>query len=249
MAERKAVDVAETAFKMATDVFGLSKYRKNDTTDYGGDYRWNVGWWKDGYWHSDCLGFVHIVVNGFTGDKDKLGGGAVMDDFVLASDEYKTLHTYCSKRGGYPVKALKPATLLQNSGHVGLYIGEHEYNGKTYNTAECTLALEKGWLLTWVDLSTGARYSYKGGAKLATGWDAWGEFDRLDYTEQKEHGRFTDVTKDMSSYKAIEWMAEKGWVQGYKDGTYRPNEPLTRGQYAVIRWREAGRPEPKKTGE
>lgn len=53
---------------------------------------------------------------------------------------------------------------------------------------------------------------------------------------------FTDVTPDMSAYRAIEWMAGQGYVQGYKDGTFRPDQPLTRAQLCVIMWRMAGRP-------
>ena len=251
MSKRNYKDIAEMAFKMATDVFGKSKYRKYDTADnYGWEY--NVGKWEDGYWHSDCLGFVHICVNGFTGDKTKLGGGAVMDEFVLSSDEWTTLHKYCSNWGGYPVQKLKPGSLVQNSGHVGLYIGDHEVNDRKYNVAECTLALAKGWLLTWVDVKTGDRYSYQGGGRLATGWATWGEFDMVDYTIQPEpepapkpKKTYTDVTPDMSSYRAIMWLTQQGGIQGYKDGTYRPKENLTREQLAVILWRMAGKPDPK----
>lgn len=239
---RTAKEIAEMAYMMATDVFGPSKYRKDDTAANSG-YQYNVGLWEDGYWHSDCLGFVHIVVNGFYGNRELLGGGAVMDDFVLMSDEATTLNKYCSHRGQFPVASLKPATLLQNSGHVGLYIGEHEHNGAIYNTAECTLALQKGWLLTWVDLNTGRRYSSKGGAQLATGWQNWGEFDMVDYTEEPKQ-IYSDVTPDMSSYKAIMWATKQGLYKGYPDGTFRPKEPLTREQDCIVRWREAGRPEP-----
>lgn len=229
------------AYMMATDVFGPSKYRRDDTAaNYG--YEYNVGLWENGYWHSDCLGFVHICVNGFYGDRNVLGGGAVMDAFVLMSDEAMTLNGYCSVKGKFPVGSLRPASLLQSSGHVGLYIGDHEYKGVTYNTAECTLALAKGWLLTYTDLNTGARYNGKGGGKLSSGWENWGEFDMVDYSTPKTD-TFTDVNKDTAGYKAIEWCAAQGIVQGYSDGTFRPTDPLTRQQMCIMLWRMAGKPE------
>lgn len=248
---RTAKDIAEMAFMMATDVFGKSKYRKDDTaTNYGWQY--NVGLWEDGYWHSDCLGFVHICVAGFYGNREVLGGGCEMNDFVLSSDEWTTLNKYCTVKGTFPVDSLKPASLVQNSGHVGLYIGDHEHNGKIYNVAECTLALEKGWVLSWIDVRNGYRYSSKDGAKLATGWDNWGQFDMVDYSEPKPEPTpepqpkpvktYSDVTPDMSSYRAIMWATEQGIVQGYKDGTFRPYEPCTRQQICVMLWRQAGRP-------
>lgn len=60
---------------------------------------------------------------------------------------------------------------------------------------------------------------------------------------EKEKDYFKDVTEDMSSYRAIQWMAKNGYIRGYSDGTYRPEKPVTRGQLAVILWRMAGRPE------
>lgn len=234
-----AKDIADMAIMMATGVFGPSKYRKDNTAaNYGWEY--NVGKWEGGYWHSDCLGFVHICVNGFYGDRTQLGGGAVMDSFVLSSDEAMTLNGYCTRKGKFPVGKLNRATLLQNSGHVGLYVGDYTVNGMTYNTAECTLALGGGWMLTWVDLNTGARYSHKNGGRLTSSWSNWGEFDMVDYSDNKQ--TFKDVDSSMSSYRAIQWAAAQGYIQGYKDGTFRPTNPVTRQQLCVILWRMAGRP-------
>jgi len=52
--------------------------------------------------------------------------------------------------------------------------------------------------------------------------------------------------KDVKSTdKAIMWATQQGLVQGYSDGTFRPDEPLTRRQLCTILWRQAGKPEPK----
>lgn len=67
---------------------------------------------------------------------------------------------------------------------------------------------------------------------------------QLEEKKPVEKQTFTDVPKTLSNYKAIEWLAQTGAVKGYKDGTYRPDEPLTRGQIATILWRMAGKPEP-----
>ena len=39
--------------------------------------------------------------------------------------------------------------------------------------------------------------------------------------------------------------AELGLINGFEDGTYRPNETMTRAQCVTILWRASGRPEPK----
>ncbi len=234
-------ELAELAYKMATDYYGLSKYRKDDTdTNYSWEY--NVGKWEHGYWHSDCLGFVHIAVNGFKGDKSQLGGGAIMNSFVTNSDESTTLYKYCNEAGNFPKTDLKVGALFQNDGHVGLFIGEREYKGKVYNTAECTLDGEKGWILTYTDLQTGIRFLGKYGTRLRSMWNHWGYFIMIDYSENPED-IYTDVTSDMPSYKAIKWATEKGYVKGYPDGSFHPKDPVTREQLQIELWRMAGKPE------
>lgn len=45
---------------------------------------------------------------------------------------------------------------------------------------------------------------------------------------------FTDVTDDYWSAKAIAWAASNGVVNGFEDGTFRPDENMTREQMAAI---------------
>ena len=45
---------------------------------------------------------------------------------------------------------------------------------------------------------------------------------------------YKDVNTKTSGYKAIMWATEQGLVKGYDDGTFRPDEPLTRRQMCVI---------------
>ncbi len=51
--------------------------------------------------------------------------------------------------------------------------------------------------------------------------------------------RFSDVPTSHSFYKHVWFMVEFGVVDGFPDGTFRPNSPLTRGQFAVILYRAA----------
>ena len=132
-------------------------------TRYNNSYPYNVGYWNGDKWSFDCLGFVHTIINGFIGDKSVLGGGAVMDNFVLACSEYSTIYDYCTDVSENFGK-LTPGEILQNPGHVGLYIGDYSpfSDGRVFNTAECTTAFGGGVILTYVD-SNGQRYNHKGG--------------------------------------------------------------------------------------
>ncbi|WP_019119207.1 S-layer homology domain-containing protein [Brevibacillus massiliensis] len=45
---------------------------------------------------------------------------------------------------------------------------------------------------------------------------------------------FKDVPRSHWAYEAISAMAEKGIIQGYTDGTFRPNNKITRAEFAKI---------------
>lgn len=47
-------------------------------------------------------------------------------------------------------------------------------------------------------------------------------------------GRFTDVKDGKWYSEAVEWAAEKGVVEGYPDGSFRPNAPVTREETLTI---------------
>lgn len=46
--------------------------------------------------------------------------------------------------------------------------------------------------------------------------------------------RFVDVPAHHPHRVGIEWAVNRGIVQGYADQTFRPEQPLTRGQMATI---------------
>ena len=49
---------------------------------------------------------------------------------------------------------------------------------------------------------------------------------------------FTDAPNNA----AVAWAAETGVVNGYDDGTFKPDNPVTRQQFAAMLWRSAGSP-------
>jgi hypothetical protein len=61
--------------------------------------------------------------------------------------------------------------------------------------------------------------------------------------------KFYDVPDDHPHRRGIEWAADEGLVKGYPDGTFRPEQAVTRGQLATILWRQAGAPQPEPEPE
>ena len=64
--------------------------------------------------------------------------------------------------------------------------------------------------------------------------------------EEVEEGRFTD-TGGHPSESFIYEAVDRGFFQGYADGSFKPNGNVTRGAFVTVLWRMAGRPEPTNT--
>ena len=59
---------------------------------------------------------------------------------------------------------------------------------------------------------------------------------------------FTDVQDPaLSYYEPVYWGVGKGIIAGFADGTFRPNDSVTRAQVVLFLWRAAGKPAPKST--
>jgi hypothetical protein len=56
----------------------------------------------------------------------------------------------------------------------------------------------------------------------------------LDFDGAKKESSFKDVAKDSFASGYIEEAVEKKIIKGYTDGTFRPNEEVTRGQMAIF---------------
>ena len=59
-------------------------------------------------------------------------------------------------------------------------------------------------------------------------------------------GKFSDVTTGWYA-DAVNWAAAEGIVAGVGGGKFAPDQPITRQDLAVMLWRYAGNPEPRKS--
>ena len=57
--------------------------------------------------------------------------------------------------------------------------------------------------------------------------------------DAKSDSRFTDVAGDQWYSDAVAWADENGIVRGFGDGTFAPNAPVTREQFAAMLCRYA----------
>jgi hypothetical protein len=109
-----------------------------------------------------------------------------------------------------------PGIAVWRKGHIGIYIGKSkviEAKGTKYGIVISTL--------------TGIG---------ANGWTHWLKIPGISY-EIVQDGKFSDITKERWSFDEIEAAAEAGFLVGFPDGTFKPTEPVTREQIAVIAMR------------
>lgn len=57
-----------------------------------------------------------------------------------------------------------------------------------------------------------------------------------------EYAGFSDVDDGTAHSEAIRWAAEQGYINGYPDGRFGVNDPVTRAQLAAVFYRAAGNP-------
>ncbi|MBS5594219.1 MAG: S-layer homology domain-containing protein [Clostridiales bacterium] len=49
-----------------------------------------------------------------------------------------------------------------------------------------------------------------------------------------QHPAFSDLDPNHWSYQAIRQVAANGWLSGYPDGSFKPNQPITRAEVATV---------------
>lgn len=213
---------------------------------YRNKYPWNCLYWDGDRWYGDCVNIQKSLFN--SRDVYNPQPNTWQSDLSNTGDcsEWELLEQCSSITGDFSLLKEGEPRLLYKQGHIGAYLGkEKTIAGKIYNVVECTPAWLDGIQYSYVG-SHGERCQYKG-ASITGYWTHHGKPTK--WVEYKENPMptktYKDVTTKTSGYKAIMWATEQGMVQGYKDGTFRPDEPLTRGAYCTIEWRKAGKPDPK----
>ena len=116
------------------------------------------------------------------------------------------------------------------SGYTDLNMGEWYHDGIHY-------CLDEG-LMDGVDAGMFAPNATTSRAMIVTIlWRLQGS------PEVEAEETFTDVAPGDWYADAIAWAAAEGVAEGYEDGSFRPNDAITREQLAAMLWRYAGSPE------
>lgn len=171
----KSSEICDLAIQIVAWRYGVVQYRQNNTTYYP-DHSWNLLTWYNDAWHADCLGLVRAVLCGWNANKSVVAGGANTSYACYNYNEIMMLNSCAQTSNNFVELRNHPCSLLYKSGHVGIYVGEFELNGKRYNSCECTTSFGMGGRPVWVE-TDGLRREYQGGTATGGYWEQWGVFN------------------------------------------------------------------------
>lgn len=191
----KSSEICNLAIQIVAKLYGDTTYRLGSTA--GVDWPYNNMTWYQGAWRSDCLGFVRAVLCGWNADKNALCGGA---DYTLPCygfGEWAFVESCSYSSYDFSGLSTHPCSLVMKNDpyrHVGIYVGNFQLDGNTYNVCECTSTLN-GCYPTWVD-PDGTRRLCKDGDLYGSPWLVWGIFNTngTDYLITEYDGGGTGAT-------------------------------------------------------
>lgn len=196
---------------------------------YDQPYPYNCGYFDGERTTWDCVNLNKTIINGWEySDRP----GSFCNDFSRTGDctEWGLL-SQCEYSTNF--SKMDCVAVLYMPGHIGNYIGkEVTKNGKVYNVIECTGAWGGGVLYSYVD-KYGRRFNHMGGTQNGS-WTHWGKMVKwLKYTEEQKMD-FKDVPETHPKYSHIKACYKAGLIKGFSDGTFRPDEPITRGDLCIV---------------
>ena len=99
-----------------------------------------------------------------------------------------TIISLCDGGGSTNFSEIVPMELLYKAGHMAIYLGEFQWNGKTYNCMEYNAidGVCDGINPFWID-ATGVKYYYKGGYGYGTRFTKHGKLSKwIDYSNSED---------------------------------------------------------------
>lgn len=149
---------------------------------YNNHFPYNCGYYDGSRFSFDCWNLIKAILGGWTDNRTK-GYYVSPANFPCGDVDGYHLLMQCTNRSKDFSQLKQPGTYLYLSTdpHAGVYIGDFQYQGETFNVVECTGAWESKVQYTYVD-EKGGRYLYKNGPKNKYSWTDYGLLPYVDYT-------------------------------------------------------------------
>lgn len=173
----------------------------------------NLGYhWSDGRFSFDCWNMVKSILSGWNATNPI---GTNVPPTVTGDVSGYGLLMQCTNRSKDFSQLKQAGTYLyigdKGHEHAGVYVGDFEVDGYTFNVVECTSDWASKVQYTYVD-SKGQRFLYKGG-KQGRSWTDYGLLPYIDYGEPIQpiytQGVFgVDVSRWQKGFKLADAKAQ-----------------------------------------
>ena len=208
---------------------------------YRNCYPWNCLYFDGSRWYGDCVNIQKSLLNGR--DVDDPGVNTWQSDLSNTGDvtEWGLLEQCSDISQDFSKLKEGEPRILYKEGHIGAYLGKEKRVAQgIVNCVECTPGWQDGIQYSYVGPS-GERCYYKGGPYYGY-WTHHGKPTKwVDYEEEKpmpeKRKIFKDVKEGDPGWKEIEFCKKEGIFKGFSDGTFRPDEPITRADIARVIYR------------
>ena len=184
----------------------------------------------DGTFSADCIGMIKGVINTpdivqcFTpGTYAKIGA-------IIGDIGERQIFNECSGQSSDFRNVPFGAYLEMDSivGHAGVYVGEFDYNGYTFNTIECTTDFGGGVVASYVN-QYGQRMTCKGGYYSGLSWERFGLMTKwLDYSAGKLE---VDGVCGPATIKRYQEIAKKDYPEIIIDGIFSGQNEILLNAY------------------
>lgn len=150
---------------------------------YNNHFPYNCGYYDGSRFSFDCWNLIKAILGGWTDNYTK-GYYVSPKDFPTGDCDGYHLLMQCTNRSKDFSQLRQPGTYLylSTSPHAGVYVGDFQYQGETFNVVECTGAWESKVQYTYVD-EKGGRYLYKNGPKNKYSWTDYGLLPYVEYDD------------------------------------------------------------------
>jgi len=178
----------------------------------------NLGYhWADGRFSFDCWNLIKSILAGWNATNPV---GTNVPPTVTGDITGYQMLMQCTDRSKDFSKLKQPGTYLylSTSPHAGVYVGDFQYQGETFNVVECTGAWESKVQYTYVD-EKGGRYLYKNGPKNQYSWTDYGLLPWVEYSEPINPPAPTPVNESNFGIDISRWQKgfnlKDAWNEGF----------------------------------
>ena len=153
----------------------------------------NLGYYNGKNYSFDCWNMIKVIVSGWQ-PTGVVGSYFPTNKLVTGDVTGEGLLKQCHDRSRDFSKISVAGTYLYGCyddkkkkmhPHAGVYLGEFDYLGKTYNVVECTTSWGGGVIFSYVD-AKGIRRKFKGSNSTGYRWTDYGLLNCIEYNENEQ---------------------------------------------------------------